>query len=532
MTIPIRIRIVLLPAIAVLGLACSIGVMQLMGARLEAHLSRLDEQYLPAQDLARDLTSTLGRVQRGLQDAVAAQDEDALVATDAAVAELQARLEKARVPLAATLDAKALGEQLGRYYVDARVTTLALVRQEQLPDRAQRLAAMATGFHQLEEAFGTLALQTRAVMATAVAQARENASRTRSLMTAVLVLVTVLLAGVALWLGQSLLRPLEALRSAAERIATDGDLAQEIRVYADDELGLVATAFRAMLARLRFVPTTVGRGVSQLAAAVAALDSLAQTQRQLVARQATRLLEIASTNDELRAVSTAASRQATGVLESAQAAEGLSVSGAGAAADGAESLREIAAQVEAMAAKVRALGKSAGEVQDLVQVVGDVAVQSNLLALNAALEAVRAGDAGRGFAVVAREMRSMADKSAGTSRKAGTVLEQMQLSMAAADAETRSGVERVGVAIERVRESSRAFVAVADGLKTSSQNARQIVAAVGQQHAGISQLGTALAELRGLGDEVLETSRKTREAELSVREAATELDTMVRGFLV
>lgn len=303
-------------------------------------------------------------------------------------------------------------------------------------------------------------------------------------------------AAVAAWLlSRTLVRPLNALGDAVERIVREGDLAQRIEISGDDEIGRLAASFASLVEKLREVPRSLRESVEALSAQVTRLDGAAREQNERVTRQAAALQEAHVTAQEIRQMSLMAAEKAHSVLGAARRADEVGRSGEGAMAQSLHELEEILSHVDAISRTMTELGESTSRIAGITGLVKDLADQSNMLALNAAIEAVRSGEHGRGFAVVAREIRSLADQSIKATQRVHENLEAIRLNASRAVTITDQGSRGIAANLTRVRGSGESLRELGTIARSNANLVQEIAAAVGQQNAGIDQVFAAVRDL-------------------------------------
>jgi methyl-accepting chemotaxis protein len=328
------------------------------------------------------------------------------------------------------------------------------------------------------------------------------------------------------------LRPLQALASLALRVSAERDLRANVEVTGDEEIRELALAFSELMDTLRRLTVGLRAATGKLLDSARHLVAAGVEAQESVARQASALEEARRTSGVLRESSRDVSRQVGGVLQVAERAEALSQAGAGAVAAGLSGVDEVRQQTRAAATGFVALVKAAQQIGDITAVVKDLADQSNLLALNAALEASRAGEAGAGFAVVAREVRSLADRSIGATQQVravlGTLLAKVRDSAAL--------VEAAQAGLDAGAGSTRLLGSSLEGLSTIVREnlgaAHRISGAVAEQGAGIDQITAAVDDLARMMDETLRTVSVTGDAATVLHDVSGQVSEAVQLFRV
>ncbi|RKG82970.1 chemotaxis protein [Corallococcus exercitus] len=221
-------------------------------------------------------------------------------------------------------------------------------------------------------------------------------------------------------------------------------------------------------------------------------------QRQELSRQARALDETRVTAEQIRQTSLVASAQAARVLEATQEAGDVGAAVEEAITRSVEGLADLRAQTTDLSERIQGLAAYTERIAGITRTVQDLADQSNVLAINAAIEAARAGDVGRGFAVVAREIRGLASQSVAATQQVRAVLDDTRSRIQGVVDLTRQGGERMGRGIETIRASGERLGMLSGLVKGNADAVRQISASVSQQSAGVSQIFTAVSDLTAL----------------------------------
>ncbi|NTX62945.1 chemotaxis protein [Myxococcus sp. CA051A] len=267
----------------------------------------------------------------------------------------------------------------------------------------------------------------------------------------------------------------------------------------------------------------MGRGAGELASVVQQLRTSSEAQTVGIDRQATALKELDQTVQEIRQGSLVTSEKTRALTHSIVVAEEAGREGGAAIEKTLTNLEAIRLEVSGMAARMLALDSRTREISGIVDTVKGLADQSNMLAVNAAIEAARSGEHGKGFAVVSREVRSLADQSVVATQRIREVLEGVSTSMREAAKLSEQGEQRVRVGLDAVRVSGTQLQKLAGIIGDTSGSVRQISAAVSQQEAGTSQIAVAIQDLSQEMQQTLRVVEETRNVARSVQTLAERM---------
>ncbi|MBM7113805.1 methyl-accepting chemotaxis protein [Archangium primigenium] len=319
-------------------------------------------------------------------------------------------------------------------------------------------------------------------------------------------------------------RAAEALQQAIERLSQGSPVAPAWA--STDELGDVAMEMSLALNRLQEIPTRLQASASLLLAASTGLGTASTQQRERLSEQVAILQEAQLTSEEIRTTSELASHKAESVLSVAGHAEKLGQYGEEALERTLTGLNTIRDFVDGIRGKVLRLQESATQIAHIAVTVKDLADQSHLLALNASIEAARAGDQGAGFAVVASEIRKLADQ---TIRENALIRKSLlDIGTAIRDVVSMSeqGALQVEGGLERVKTSGNNLREMSLIIQENAAAVRQIAVAVNHQNTGISHIFNAIAHISSGMDETmkrLDTTLQATETLQAVTREVTEI---------
>ena len=449
-------------------------------------------------EVARRLASQQTQTKR----ITAIYDQLATDITDAEELELTQRIKEAR---AAYL----------KGFVAPRDALLAGRRQEAVDQLQSEVLPLAAKYLSAWEAFSSYE-ERRMDAAVEQAEARGDAARVQMMIGVFAAIV--IAAVVATMVSRAITRPLEGMRDVAQAISR-GDLTRSVDYVADDELGMLAGALRAMTERLREMMRELDAEAGSLATTAAELAASAEevtASADEVAGAATRLAEGAQASSTgVGAVAQAAGHaleqaiavasEAEGIAEGTGAVARSAADGAGAADGALRSMGAITAAVHEARPLVSELAEKVTQIGSLTSTIEAIARQTNLLALNAAIEAARAGEHGRGFAVVAGEVKTLANNSA------AALVNIRQLIEAVQDAARRT-TEHVGVVATSVEDGEQVIRTAATALASIARGVEEARAAATR----IAALSSAQRERTGVVAQEIETIAGTAETTSTV----------------
>jgi len=332
-------------------------------------------------------------------------------------------------------------------------------------------------------------------------------------------------------LAKSITKPLNYGASIAHKIA-EGDLTARIETMRADETGQLLGAMQNMLENLQRIIGEVKAAATNMASASHELNANSELMSKGAGEQAGRALQVASASEEMSQTILDVAKNTSSIEISSTETAKLARNGEKVVDSSVHKVKAISETIEASAQLIRSLGDRSNQIGHIIGVINDIADQTNLLALNAAIEAARAGEAGRGFAVVADEVKKLAVRTSNSTSEISSMITSMQ-----------KEVHEVVASMETITRE------VTAGVELSTQAGdvlRNIVGSVDQLHVMVQQIASASEEMASTSEQIskdIETiatvSKETSgnsegitRASLELAELSVSLEKAVAGFNV
>jgi methyl-accepting chemotaxis protein len=300
----------------------------------------------------------------------------------------------------------------------------------------------------------------------------------------------------------------------AEATATNG----KSTIVAGTLLCLVL-AVLAGFVLTRSLTTQIGNAVGQVRSSSTELQAAANQQATSSKEQATAMNEITTTISELMATSRQIAESAKRVAQIAAQTAGSAKSGEGTVDTAHDSISAIRRQVDLIVSHMLELGKKSQQIGAVLDIVSELAEQTNILAINATIEAAGAGEAGRRFSVVAEEIRKLADRVGGSTKEIRTLIDDVRGAVNTTVMTTESGSKAVDAGSKQFGEVATALKQIAALVSTTTEAAREIELSTKQQSTAVEQVNVAIAN-------VAQTTKETEASSGQILQTASQLTTL------
>jgi methyl-accepting chemotaxis protein len=319
---------------------------------------------------------------------------------------------------------------------------------------------------------------------------------------------------IGILLVRNITKPIRELSELSRRIG-GGDLVVDIpQVSREDEIGSLGQSLRTMTDSMLTMVKENKESVNLLSSSSAEILAAATQLAAGSVETATAVSQTTSTVEEVRQISESSSAKAKVVADNAQKTTEIAQNGKKALEGIAEVMDNIREKVESIAESVVRLSEQGQAIGEIIASVNDIADQSNLLAVNAAIEAAKAGEYGKGFGVVAQEIKGLAEQSRQATTKVRAILLDVQKGTSAAVMATEQGNKAVDIGVKQSQEAGESIRVLTDSVAEAAQTAIQIAASNQQQMAGISQVTSAMENIK---QGSAQTAASTKQAEIAAR---------------
>jgi methyl-accepting chemotaxis protein len=350
--------------------------------------------------------------------------------------------------------------------------------------------------------------------------------------TLIIGLIGVLLqAGLATWLMRTIMKPVDSLRLMLMDISQgEGDLTKRLDDTTKDELAEISKYFNLFVGKLHSIISQISSTSTQVAAASSQLNTTAEQIATGAEEVAAQSGTVATAGEEMSATSGDIAQNCQMAAEGAQRASQAASNGAEVVDRTVAVMGQIAAKVQESARTVESLGARSDQIGDIIGTIEDIADQTNLLALNAAIEAARAGEQGRGFAVVADEVRALAERTTRATKEIGEMIKAIQRETKGAVTAMEQGVHQVEAGTEEAAKSGQALQDILAQINDVAMQVSQVATAAEEQTATTGEISNNMQQITEVVQQTSRGAHESATAAAQLNGNAEELQRLVKQF--
>jgi len=387
------------------------------------------------------------------------------------------------------------------------------------------MSAKINAMHEVEEVFAEQ-------IKTLAAEHARKSHTALTLHSGIAIVLLLAMTGLAYSIALGITRPINSLKAGIVLTQKDNDLTRRLEIGGKDEVGQVAEAFNHLVDSLQSIIRQVNANAAevlhlsrQLAATSAQTESSSEQQSESASSMAAAVEEMTVSIDQV-------SEHAREAQKISLSSSELSTRGSDVILRVVEDMRGIAETVHESSAIIEGLGQQSDQIYSIVRAIKEIADQTNLLALNAAIEAARAGEQGRGFAVVADEVRKLAERTTRSTEEIATMIQKIQGGTRQAVASMEVGVERVNQGVSLAGQAGDAIRQIQSGAQRVGVAVTDISSALKEQSIASNEIARNVEQVAQMSDENHMATLDNAKSAQHLEELAISLQGAVEKFKV
>ncbi|MFP5424662.1 MAG: methyl-accepting chemotaxis protein [Gammaproteobacteria bacterium] len=494
--------------------------------------------WMPAVIALSDISTNLGRARavtlRAALDDDANERQRSLALLDGINAQLQGSLKEYEDTIIAADDGALFDtfNSAHQHYIDQQMQVLQALSAGDLSQaKAQISGPLTQHADAMMKAMNALIAYNGKGAEIASQRSSDVADEAFTVIIVSLLIIVIALAAIATLLTRSIVVPLAAAVAVAERVAT-GDLTQDIQLRGRDEPALLLGALSRMQDSLRDTLRKISASSDQLASASEELHTVTEDTSRGLHQQSAEIDQAATAVNQMTAAVEEVANNAVSTADASKGADQTTRDGRDQVNQALSSIQLLVDDVSGTSEEIELLANNANEISRVLDVIGSIAGQTNLLALNAAIEAARAGEAGRGFAVVADEVRALAHRTQQSTAEIEQMIAGIQNGTERAVNAMHNSRGRANGTLEVAQSAGQALEVIAEAIASINQRNLVIASASEEQAQVAREVDRNLVNIRDLAMQTSAGANQTSAAAQDLSRLAVDLNGMVAQFKV
>jgi methyl-accepting chemotaxis protein len=323
---------------------------------------------------------------------------------------------------------------------------------------------------------------------------------------------------------------LNQIQTMVNRVESDLDFTVRVTVNQNDEIGQTTSALNRLLNKLQGNLKSIATGAQSVASAANLMATTSDQVSTASHQQSEAASDMAATVEEMTVSINHVSDRAQEANRISSESGQLAISSERIIGQTVIDIQDIAATVNEAAELIHGLEQHSQQISNVVAVINDVADQTNLLALNAAIEAARAGEQGRGFAVVADEVRKLAERTSVSTKEIGSTIDSMRTRAGNAVSSMQGVVNKVALGVERAQEANDSIKQLGEGSKNAVEMVEEIASAIREQGAATNNIATQVERIAQMSEESSASAGNGAQSAQELDRLAAEMQHIISAY--
>jgi methyl-accepting chemotaxis protein len=531
----IKVKILVIPAIAVISFIATLAVNTQINSENTERLADIKDLYFPVVQSSRENIVRINRIEELLNTAVSTGEGDMVDSAKRTYKEMVDKIDEQKQLWPKKLDdLEATKDSASKYFTVALKLSEGMVNGNldggEIPTLVESMNETLSKTKRLLGDFNESALQAFNITVSDSNEATRQALITTLTLSIVAILVIVIIsASIVVMITGNINTMLVSLKDIAQG---NGDLTKRIAQNSTDEIGDLIHWFNLFMDKLHESINEVVKSISPLASVSNDLGTMTTRTSQITEQQSRATDDVTRSVDEMFISVQNVAQNASSAALAAKEADLEAKAGRAVVTQSVESINDLASEVERAAKVISKLEADTENVGTILDVIKGIAEQTNLLALNAAIEAARAGEQGRGFAVVADEVRTLASRTQDSTQEIQRVIEELQAAaQSAAEVMSHSQVQ-AKASVEQAAKTDESLATITEKVGSITQMNTEIASATGEQEKVSNDIKNNVEGIRANAEAAVKNVQEVETASESLLVISTNLRKITSQFIV
>ena len=335
---------------------------------------------------------------------------------------------------------------------------------------------------------------------------------------------------IGLWVNRSVMNPINDIVRNLKTIRQDSDLTVKFRTFNNDELGLISTSLTQVIEHLRGILHSIAEAANTVNSSATELSSFTQETNKRMQQQQAETEQTATAMNEMTATVAEVAQSTSAAADSAKDADTYAANGNRIVIDSISSMSQLSEQIQKTAQVIGFLSNESQSIGRVLDVIKSIAEQTNLLALNAAIEAARAGEQGRGFAVVADEVRTLAQRTQKSTQEIEAMIATLQKGVKEAVNAMEVGIKQVDDANNKANEAGQALKEIVASVDNIAELNAHIATAAEEQSSVAESINRSIIAISDITDDSTRSAHELSESVINLTKLASSMRNQVSAF--
>lgn len=535
LNLSIKYKILSISIVGVVGFAAYLMFNAVVAVNNAELMSNIRDVYYPVLEKAEQNVSNFGQMREAMSAAAATADEDLVYEADSVrdVSVENLAAINAITPLYQAQTTTML-TSLTNYYDEVKSLTLSMIAGSlEMGSAAGRIDKMNAMMSEYEMSLNKFREQVYQQFTNATAEAESSATEALVIGVGIGVVMLLLLGGMGIFVAFTVTANIKNVVSSLKELAAgEGDLRQRLESKQQDEIGQLVNEFNGFVGNLQNLIQEIVVSISKLSSSSEQMALVTEQSNQGVKQQQLDVDQVATAMNEMTATVQEVAQNTAEAASAAREATSEADSGQAIVTGAVNSINMLANEIDNASGVIQRLAEDSDNIGTVLDVIKSIAEQTNLLALNAAIEAARAGEQGRGFAVVADEVRTLAQRTQQSTQEIQAIIEKLQAGAIEAVNVMNQSRTQAQASVDQSSQAGESLASITEMVSRINDMSTQIASAVEEQSAVTEEVNRSVVAISQVSDQTAQSSQQIASSSEEMTAQTLQLHSMVSRFKV